>query len=155
MLVALLALVGSLVALYLTLYKIGIIGELNCSVGSCETVNTSRYATLLGVPVAAWGSGVYVALLTLALIGLQDAFLASRAISWGLVIVSGWSVLFSGWLTYLELFVIRAICIWCVVSAAILTAIFVASLVDLRLRGAVGRTGREADTAAPSPSNAS
>jgi hypothetical protein len=41
-------------------------------------------------------------------------------------------VLFSLWLTYLELFVIDAICIWCVVSAILATLLFVVSLLDLR-----------------------
>ena len=132
MVVALLALVGGFVALYLTLYKVGVIGELACTIGSCETVNTSRWATLFGLPVAAWGLGAYAVMLTLALVGLQPAFVGSRPVSWALVGVSGWSLLFSGWLTYLELFVIHAICIWCVTSAGIVTLIFAASLADLR-----------------------
>ena len=41
-------------------------------------------------------------------------------------------VLFSAWLTYLELAVIRAICIWCVTSAVIVTAILLVSIADLR-----------------------
>ena len=44
-------------------------------------------------------------------------------------------MLFSGWLTYLELFVIHAICVWCVTSAAIITLIFIAALLDLRAAG--------------------
>ena len=132
MAVALLSAIGIFVALYLTLYKFGIIGELSCSVGSCETVNTSRWATFLGVPVAAWGLGAYAGLLALALIGLQPAFTDSRAVSWGLVALSGFSVAFSGWLTYLELFVIHAICMWCIISATIMLLILIASVADLR-----------------------
>jgi uncharacterized membrane protein len=49
-----------------------------------------------------------------------------------LVALSGWGVLFSAWLTYLELFVIDAICMWCVVSAILVVVIFVISLLDLR-----------------------
>ena len=41
-------------------------------------------------------------------------------------------VLFSAWLTYLELAVIHAICIWCVTSAAIVAAIALVSIADLR-----------------------
>jgi uncharacterized membrane protein len=48
--------------------------------------------------------------------------------------MSGFGVLFSAWLTYLELFVIRAICQWCVVSAVIVVAIFVVSLWDYASR---------------------
>jgi uncharacterized membrane protein len=132
MLIALIALVGALIALYLTLYKVGVVGALSCQVGSCETVNMSRWATFLGLPVAAWGLVTYVVLLALALVGVQDAYASSRPIALAIVAISAWSVLFSAWLTYLELFVIRAICMWCVTSAVLMAAIFALSLVDLR-----------------------
>jgi uncharacterized membrane protein len=144
MAIALLSLVGILIALYLTLYKIGIVGNLSCTIGSCETVNTSRWATLLGLPVAAWGLAAYAALFALSLAGTSDRLAASRVISWLLVAIAGWSVLFSAWLTYLELFVIRAICIWCVTSALLLVAILVASVVDLKgAKSAGGAEGAE------------
>jgi len=130
MTIALLALVGALVALYLTLFKVGVIGELVCNIGSCERVNTSRWAMLFGVPVAAWGLATYVVLLVLALVSVQRDAL-ERQIAWVLVALSGWSVLFSAWLTSKELFVIHAICIWCVTSATIMTLIFLASLLEL------------------------
>lgn len=129
---ALLAVVGICIALYLTLYKVGVIGVLSCSVGSCETVNTSRWSTLLGLPVAAWGLGAYVALLLLAMVGSGDAHESSVPIARMLVALSGWSVLFSAWLTYQELFVIRAICIWCVSSAVLWVLIFALTVMDLR-----------------------
>jgi uncharacterized membrane protein len=47
-----------------------------------------------------------------------------------LLALTGWGVLFSGWLTYLELFVIHAICRWCVVSAVIALVLFVLALWD-------------------------
>jgi uncharacterized membrane protein len=65
-------------------------------------------------------------------LGLQPRYEDSRALSWALVLISGWGVLFSGWLTYLELRVIHAICQWCVVSAVLITLLFLAALVDLR-----------------------
>jgi uncharacterized membrane protein len=67
----------------------------------------------------------------LALVSVQRDAL-ERHIAWALVAVSGWSVLFSAWLTSKELFVIHAICIWCVTSATIMTLIFITSLVALR-----------------------
>jgi uncharacterized membrane protein len=130
--VVLLSLVGAFVALYLTLYKVGVVGTLTCSVGSCESVNLSRWATFLGLPVAAWGLGTYVVLFALSLVGVQERFDGSRAISVALLALSGWSVLFSAWLTYLELFVIHAICMWCVISAVLMLGIFVASVLDFR-----------------------
>lgn len=130
MVIAVLSLVGALVAVYLTLFKVGVIGELVCNIGSCERVNTSRWAVFLGLPVAAWGLATYIVLLVLALMSVQRAGL-ERQIAWMLVLVSGWSVLFSAWLTSKELFVIHAIRIWCVTSATIMTLIFFTSLVEL------------------------
>jgi uncharacterized membrane protein len=141
MLVAFLALTGLFVALYLTLYKLGVIGQLACSIGSCETVNTSRWASLGGLPIAAWGLGFYVVTLALALIGTQDRWSNARGVSVALVALSGWGVVFSAWLTYLELFVIRAICTWCVVSAVIVTIIFVVSVLDLKAQPAAPELG--------------
>jgi uncharacterized membrane protein len=134
MIVAMLALAGIFVALYLLLYKMGVIGNLSCSVGSCETVNLSKWATFLGAPVAAWGVGFYVVMFGLALASLQDRYADSLGMSKVLALVSGTGVAFSAWLTFLELFVIHAICQWCVVSAIIVTLIFVFALLDLRER---------------------
>jgi uncharacterized membrane protein len=131
---ALLALIGVLLATYLTLYKTGAIAELKCSTGSCEQVQLSKWATFLGLPVAAWGIAFYVALLALALVGLQASWAGSRGISLALVALTGWGVLFSLWLTYLELFVIHAICRYCVGSAALVTLAFVIAWLDLRER---------------------
>ena len=132
MIVAALALAGIFIGLYLTLYKLGIIGELTCSVGSCETVNTSKWAVFLGFPVAAWGVFFYVAVFVLALAGTSERLEETKAISLLLALWSTVGLLFSGWLTYLELAVIKAICIWCVVSALLVTAIFALSVADLR-----------------------
>lgn len=132
MLLATCSLVGIFVTLYLTLFKLGYIGEMTCAVGACETVQLSRWATFLGLPVAVWGVGFYATLFVLSLAGVQDRFAASRAISVAMVALTGWGLLFSLWLTYLELFVIQAICMWCVVSAAIVAVMFVLSLADLR-----------------------
>ncbi len=126
------ALAGIFVALYLLLYKLGMIGQLNCSVGSCETVNTSKWATFLGFPVAAWGVGFYLGMFVLAVLSVQQRYADSRSMSQALLLFSGTGVLFSAWLTYLELFVIHAVCQWCVVSAVIVTAIFVLAVFDYR-----------------------
>jgi uncharacterized membrane protein len=135
MTIAALSLVGILIALYLTLYKVGVIGSLTCSVGSCETVNTSRWATFLGLPVAAWGLAAYVALFALSMAGTTDRYAGSTALSWLLVAIAAWSVIFSAWLTYIELFVIHAICIWCVTSAVLLVVILAAGVLDLKSAG--------------------
>lgn len=130
--IAAIALVGVFVAMYLTLFKVGIIGELSCSIGSCETVNLSRWSIFLGLPVAAWGLGFYVAMLIVSIIGTQPMYADSRGISLALVAMSGWGVLFSGWLSYLEARVINAWCMWCVASACLVVVLFVMSVLDLR-----------------------
>jgi uncharacterized membrane protein len=132
MLVALVALAGVFVALYLTLYKLGYIGTLACAVGSCETVQTSKWATFLGFPVGGWGVAYYLGVLALALIGLTGRYADSRRLSDILIGVTGFGLLFSLWLTYLELFVIHAICQWCVISAILATILFILSWLDRR-----------------------
>jgi uncharacterized membrane protein len=132
MIVAALALAGIFISIYLTLYKLGVIGELTCSIGSCETVNTSRWSTLLGLPVAAWGLLFYLDVFGVALVGTMPRFENEPLISIVLAGEAAIGAIFSGWLTYLELAVIHAICIWCVTSALIVLIIFLVSVADLR-----------------------
>ena len=136
MIVATLALAGIFVALYLLLYKIGVVGNLSCSIGSCETVNLSRWSIFLGAPVAGWGVGFYVVMFVLSVASLQDRYADSAGMSKLLALASGGGFLFTIWLTYLELVVIHAICQWCVISAIIVTMMFVLAMADLR-----GRSG--------------
>src|SRR2546426_5754527 len=117
--IALLALVGLFVALYLWLYKIGIIGTLQCGIGACEQVQTSRYAELLGIPVAFYGVVGYAVLLAVALLGLRPRFLAERRVTLALALLSSAGLLFTLYLTYLELFVIHPLCRWGVGSAGV------------------------------------
>ena len=132
MILGMLALAGIFVALYLLLYKLGMIGHLSCSVGSCETVNTSKWAKFMGAPVAAWGVAYYVGLFILALVSTGERYADSVGMSKLLVFVAATGFLFSMYLTYLELFQIHAICQWCVISAIIVTIIFFVSILDLR-----------------------
>jgi len=145
MIVAALALAGIFISLYLTLYKIGVIGELSCTIGSCETVNTSKWSRFLGLPVAAWGLLFYLDVFAVALVGTMRRFELEPAISFLLVGEAAVGVLFSAWLTYLELGVIHAICIWCVTSAVIVTLILLTSVADLReVRATAGTLSTEA-----------
>jgi len=132
MIVATLALAGIFISLYLTLYKLGVIGELSCSIGSCETVNTSKWSRFLGLPVAAWGLLFYLDVFAVSVIGTLARFEDERVISVILAAEAAIGVLFSVWLTYLELGVIHAICIWCVTSAVVVTLILIVSAMDLR-----------------------
>lgn len=132
MTIAALALAGVFLALYLTLYKLGIIGHLACGLGSCERVNTSRWATLLGLPVAAWGVGFYVVTFVVALWGTSGTWAGRREPAVVLTTLTAVGLLFSAWLTYLELYVIGAICRFCVGSALLVVLLFALSVVDLR-----------------------
>jgi len=132
MVIALIALIGVFVSLYLTLYKLGHIGTLVCGTGSCELVQLSKWGTFLGLPVAAWGVGYYGAVFVLAMVSTQERFESSRRLTGALALVTGWGVVFTIWLTYLELFVIHAICRWCVGSAVMTVLLFGLAMAEWR-----------------------
>lgn len=132
MIVATLALAGIFVATYLLLYKLGKIGNLSCSIGSCETVNTSKWATFLGAPVAAWGVAFYVFLFLFTVVSTTERYADSVSMGGALLAIAGSGLVFSAYLTYLELFVIHAICQWCVISAILVTIIFFVTLAEYR-----------------------
>jgi uncharacterized membrane protein len=132
MVIAVLALGGVFVSAYLTLYKLGYIGQLSCSIGSCETVQMSRWAKFLGLPVAAWGVAYYVAVLATAIAGTLSRFTESRRLSAILLVEAALGFIFTAYLTSLEAFVIHAYCIYCLSSAAIVTLILIASVADYR-----------------------
>jgi uncharacterized membrane protein len=99
-------------------------GELVCSTGGCETVQTSRYAEVLGVPVAALALAGFVGLLGAALARGEWARFTQATLA-----VS--ALLFSGYLLYIQFAVIDAICQWCLGTDVITTA--VAALAIARL----------------------
>ncbi len=138
MAIAVLALVGLLMSVYLLLYKLGFYGELVCGTGACEAVQTSEYATLLGLPVAGWGVAWYAAVFALAFLSVQPAHQEATWPAKLILILAVGGVAFSGYLTYLELFVINAICRWCVASAAVTLLIFILA-VPVRARSVARR----------------
>ena len=92
------------------------------SSGGCETVQASRYAKLDGIPVSVLGLIGYVAiLLSLAVRGELG-----RAAGFGIALI-GFG--FSMYLTYRELFTIKAICQWCVGSAVLMSALVIITAV--------------------------
>jgi uncharacterized membrane protein len=134
MVIAALSLAGVGLATYLAMYKLGMIGTLACSVGQCETVNLSKWSVFLGIPVAVWGLGFYVGLFLVAFFGTTQRFAEAEWISHAMLAMTGWGVVFSGWLTYLELFVIHAVCMFCVISAILVAVLFVLSVLEWRVR---------------------
>ena len=104
------ALIGLGIATYLTIVHYAG-GSPVCAIAhGCETVQKSRYADFAGVPVAVLGLLGYVAILA-SLVRDTETFRTATAF----IALAG--LAFSGYLTYLELFTIHAICIWCVGSA--------------------------------------
>ncbi|HLB36914.1 MAG TPA: vitamin K epoxide reductase family protein [Gemmatimonadales bacterium] len=136
MVAATLALAGFFVSFYLWLWKLGVVGSLACGPGGgCEYVQTSPWAMIFGIPVALFGVVGYLVLFTVSLIGLQPGWAQRREPTLALVALSGAAVLFTAYLTYLEAAVIHAWCRWCLVSAGIIVAIFMASLAGLPRSG--------------------
>ena len=128
---AALSLIGFFVAFYLLLWKIGVLSELACSTGGCETVQTSEYSSLFGVPVALYGVAGFVSLFVVSLVGLQPRWIELREPTILIAAFSGIGVVFSGYLTYLEASVIHAWCQWCIATAIIITTVFAFSLLGL------------------------
>lgn len=124
------SLAGLFLGVYLTLFHYGIIGTLACNVGSCERVQTSKWSTLIGLPVAAWGAAFYALMLVLAIAGLTARFENSRLLAAWTAVLSVWGVIFTAWLTSLEAFVIHAWCEWCLGSAALVVLLFLLALWD-------------------------
>ncbi len=114
LLLAALSVAGFLISPYLTWsYLWGVVPACVGDSSSCETVQTSRYSAILGVPVAALGLAGYAGLLSSALLKGEGG------VFFGLFVALV-GVLFSGYLTWLELLVIRAFCQWCVASAVLM-----------------------------------
>ena len=136
------ALAGLGVAGYLTAVRASG-GDPACVVGGgCTTVQDSEYAELAGIPVAVLGLLAYGALLVAAILPGP----AGRALGLFTAIVG---VGFSAWLTYAEIFLIEAICAWCVASAVLITLALV--LAAARARAGARREGT-AGRSAPGPS---
>lgn len=121
--IVLISLVGLFVALYLLLYQMGFYGALLCGAGSCEAVQASKYARFLGQPVPVWGTLWYSVVLVLAFLGLGPAA-GGRRVEVLIALAATGGLLFSIYLTSIELFVLHAVCMWCVVSAVLTVAIF-------------------------------
>jgi uncharacterized membrane protein len=120
-LAALFALVGLIDALYLTVQHMT--GQsVPCSVtGGCEEVLTSRYAVVAGIPLAAVGAAAYFSVFSLSTLAAFGYRIAGKL----LLPLVGTMVLMSLWLFYLQAFVIRAFCQFCLLSAAITIALMI------------------------------
>lgn len=130
---ALLSLLGLLDAAYLALERITG-GPIACPVGGgCETVQSSPYALLFGVPVASIGVAGYAALLIVALLSLQELSLGSISPDAVLLVLASIALLAGVYFMYLQVAVIGAICFWCAMAALLDLLIWLAALLNWRL----------------------
>ena len=107
-------------------------GSLACTRwAQCDVVNSSIYSKLLGIPVSFIGLGAYLLLLALALAALWTAGRTQRQILLLSLLLSLGGVGFSVYLTYVEIYVIEALCSWCVASAIIITLLAILGVVNV------------------------
>lgn len=90
-------------------------------VGDCEYVNSSKYAEVAGVPVALLGALTYVSMIVLLIVHVYTRSSEALQIAWAIGLAS---FAFSIYLTGIEIWVLEAICIYCVVSASVMTGLF-------------------------------
>jgi uncharacterized membrane protein len=139
--IAFVATVGIGVATYITIVESSG-GAPACVAGGggCETVAESSYSHILGVNIAIFGVLGYVFI-------LATAFFANDAARFGGFLAALGGFGFSVYLTYLEIWVIEAICQWCVGSAILMTILFILSAMRL-----IGYAGTEPESSSPPPS---
>jgi len=125
-----LAFIGLIDSLYLTWVKVSNRLALCGPLGDCESVNSSQYSEIGGIPIAIFGAGAYVIIILILV-------LETRGSVWkeyGRYLILGISLvgtLYSIYLTYLEIAVIHAICPYCVISAVVIIMIFILSIIRL------------------------
>jgi uncharacterized membrane protein len=122
--VALLALAGLGIAAYLT-YARYAHTSIVCTTGGCETVQSSDYAEVLGIPVAVLGLVGYAAILVTALRAGESARVAGAALALG-------GLVFSVYLIFVQIFPIGAFCVWCLASDLVMFLLAAATVARLR-----------------------
>ncbi len=101
-----------------------------CVNTGCETVRKSSYSYILGFPVPGVGLFGYSFLTILAFMRTMSS---DKRLLYGMLGISTFGVAFVSWFTYTELFVIKAICTWCAVSAVNMLTIFLLTLFSFKL----------------------
>jgi len=115
-----LSIIGVLIALYVTqsfLRKTNIV----CVNTGCETVRKSAASYILGIPVPAFGLAGYS---ILAILAFFHTSMKKDILIKFMLAIATFGVFFVSWFTYTELFIIKAICTWCAISAINMTVIF-------------------------------
>jgi len=116
---------------YVNLTEVPMICVANSDVFNCEVVQNSVYSRVAGIPIAWFGFAVYIVLFVLLLLENRVPFLKEN----GIILVFGITLfawLYSVYLVYLQFFVLRALCPWCLAHEATITVIFFVSILRLR-----------------------
>ena len=125
-----LSLIGFLDATYLTIQHYQG-ASLRCfELSHCDEVTSSRYAVIGGIPIALVGALYYLSILLLTVAYLDTKSIRLLTIIPLLTIVG---FLASLVLVYLQVFVIHAICLYCMLSALISTALFIFTIIFLKV----------------------
>lgn len=127
---AILVVIGLLVSIYMTVYKVTSNEALCLGSGDCSTVNASRYSEVYGIPVATVGIAGYLAILMIHWYERRDKFFEKN----GLMLIFGMALtgfLFTVYLIYVEFSILRAFCPFCLTSQAAMTVIFIISIIRL------------------------
>jgi uncharacterized membrane protein len=122
--------VGLLVSIYMTIYKVTSNDAMCLGSGDCSTVNASRYSEVYGVPVASVGIAGYFAILLVHWYERRDKFFEKN----GLMLIFGMALtgfLFTVYLIYVEFALLKAFCPFCLASQTAMTIIFIISIVRL------------------------
>ena len=124
-------LIGLAVSIYMTIFKLTDNESMCIGNGGCSIVNNSPYAVIYGIPVAAFGVGGYLAILVVIILETKAGnFFKQNAtmFTFGLTLIG---FLFTLYLIYLEIFVIKALCPFCLTSQAAMTVLFILSIIRL------------------------
>jgi uncharacterized membrane protein len=122
--------VGLLVSIYMTIYKVTSNDSMCLGSGDCSTVNASRYSEVNGIPVAVIGVIGYAAILAALYLEPRNRFFRTNSI----LLVFGMSLtgfLFTVWLIYVEIALIKALCPFCITSQIAMTIIFILAIIRL------------------------
>jgi len=125
-----LTILGAADALYLLIYKLTGNSHMCLGNGGCHDVNFSPFSVIYGIPVSLFGLSAFLVILCILMleghlkIAKENGPLAIFGISLG-------GVAFSAYLTYLEIYVIHAICPFCVASAILITSVFILAILRL------------------------
>ena len=107
-------------------------GSLACTRwAQCDVVNNSLYSKFLGIPVSFIGLVAYLVLLALAVAALRTDGRVQRQMLLLSLLLSIGGVGFSVYLTYIEVYVIEALCSWCVASATIIALLAILGVVNV------------------------